>query len=256
MRKLLLMVLTAALAACSENPAEPREDSSFLIDDAAVLAYGAMDMADPGSHWMARLHSLPDSLKLTAAQEQQIRALIAAFATATKPDMDALHAIHQEARAAKAAGKTEAEIRAIYAKGDPIRARLHAAEAKLHTDIFAVLTPAQQAWLKNGRPRPCADPKLQLTEAQKTQITALISAFEAANAADLDAIRKVHEEARAAHKAGASREQIAAILEKARAPMERVRNAQIALNASILALLTPEQRASGCFVKATTDKHR
>ena len=246
MRKLLLMVAAASLAACSENPAEPRDDS-FLLDDAAVLAYGAMDMTDPGSHYIARLHSLPDSLKLTAAQEQQVRALVAAFAAATKTDMDALHAIHQEARAAKAAGKTDAEIRAIYAKGDPIRARLHAAEAKLHADIVAVLTPAQQAWLKNPRPRPCGDPKLQLTDSQKTQITALIAAFEAANAADLDAIRKVHEEARAAHKAGAPREQIAAILEKARAPMERVRNAQVALTAGILALLTPEQRASGCF---------
>src|SRR5688500_16476589 len=108
MRKLFLtMVAAATLAACSENPAEPRDDS-FLLDEAAVLAFGAMDMADPGSHHIARLHSLPDSLKLTAAQQQQIRALMAAFASATKPDMEALRAIHEEARAAKAAGKSDA----------------------------------------------------------------------------------------------------------------------------------------------------
>ena len=250
MRKAWFVLVAAiALAACSEDPTSAQDDSSFLLDEAAVLAYGGMDMAKPGSRFITRLHTLPDSLKLNAAQQQQIRDLMVAFATATKADMEALRAIHQEARAAKAAGKNEAEIRAIFAKGDAIRARLHAAEAKLHTDLLAVLTPAQQAWLTSPQSRPCADPKLKLTEAQKTQITALIAAFESANRADLDAVRKIHEEARAAHAAGATREQIKVILEKARAPMERLRAAAVALNAGIQAILTPEQRASGCFVR-------
>ena len=249
MRKFLFVLLALTLAACTEDSMGPAEDASLLLEEASVLAFGSMDMADPGSRFVARLHSLPDSLKLTAAQQQQIRDLVAAFVAATKADMDALRAIHEEARAAKAAGKTDAEIRAIFAKGDAIRARLHAAEAKLHTDLLAVLTQAQRDWLKSPRPHPCADPNLRLTDAQKTQITALIAAFEAANRADLDAVRKIHEEARAAHAAGATREQVKAILEKARAPMERLRVAQTALNAAIQAILTPEQRASGCFVR-------
>ena len=250
MRKILFLFIAAfTLAACSNDSTAPRDDdSALLIDDLAVLAFGGMDMTDPGSQYIARLHSFPDSLKLTADQQGRIRALVAAFMAATKPDMEALRAIHEEARAAKAAGKSDAEIRAIFARGDAIRARLHAAETKLRADIIAVLTPAQQAWLNAPRQKnPCREAALQLTDAQKTQITALIAAFETANRADLDALKKIHEEARAAHAAGASREAIKAILDKGRAPMERLRAAQAALKAGILAVLTPEQRNSGCF---------
>lgn len=246
MRRMLFALIAAVgLAACEETVG-PSGDTR-LLDDAAVLAYGGMDMADPGSHFIARLHRLPDNLKLSAAQETQIKALIAAFGHAVKADLEALHAIHHEARAAKAAGKTEVEIRAIFAKGDAIRARLHAAEAKLHADIDAVLTADQRAWLASPAARPCQAENVRLTDAQKTQITALIAAFETANRADLDAIKAVHAEARAAHQAGATREQIKAILDKASAAMQRVHAAQHALQAAIDALLTPAQRTSGCY---------
>jgi Spy/CpxP family protein refolding chaperone len=193
---------------------------------------------------------LPDSIKLSATQHAQIRALVTAFVQATRADMEALNAINHEARAAKQAGKTEAEIRAIFAKGDAIRQRLHAAEAKLRADIEAVLTPAQKAWLANPGPRPinqCRTDGIRLTDAQHTQITALISAYELANKADLDAIKAVHQEARAAHEAGATREQVAAILSKAQAAMQRIRAAQEALHTAVRAVLTPAQIASGCF---------
>jgi Spy/CpxP family protein refolding chaperone len=249
MRKFLAVWFTVfAIAACAEDTAAPTTDT-LLLDDAAVLAFGAMDMADPGSHFIARLNSLPDSIKLASEQRTQIRALIANFINASRADMEALAAIHQEARAAREAGKTEAEIRAIFARGDEIRARLHAAEAKLHADIAALLTPAQRAWLANlpMRRQQCADPTIRLTEAQHTQISALIAAFETTNRADLDAIKAVHEEARAALQAGASRERVAEILAQASAPMQRIRAAREALHAAIRALLTPAQLASGCF---------
>jgi Spy/CpxP family protein refolding chaperone len=243
MRKLLLTLAAAVmLAGCSEEPTAAT-DETFLLEDAASLAFGAMDMADPGSRFIARLNSLPDNLKLSAAQQDQIRALMTNYQATVADDLRALAAIHQEARAAHQAGKPAAEIRAILARGDVIRARLHAAEARLHADILAVLTPAQIAWLNSHQPHPCRDARL--TEAQKTQITALIAAFQTANEADLDAVKAVFEEARAARQSGATREQIAAILQKARAPMERIRAAQQKLDADIRALLTPEQRA--CF---------
>ncbi len=243
MRKMLWMLMAViTFAACSEDTTAPNDDA-LLLEDAASLAFGAMDMAEPGSHFIARLNSLPDSLALSAAQREQIRTLITDYKTAIATDLRALAVIHQEARAAHQAGKTPAEIRAILARGDAIRARLHAAEAELHADLRAVLTPAQIAWLSSHHPNPCRDARL--TEAQKTQITALIAAFETANQADLDAIKAVFEEARAAHQAGATRAQIAAILQKARAPMERVRAAQRQLDADIRALLTPIQLA--CF---------
>jgi Spy/CpxP family protein refolding chaperone len=249
MRKTLFVLLAAvAIGACNEQSTAPATDT-LLLDDAALLAFSAMDMADPGSHFIARLNSLPDSIRLSSEQRTQIRALVEAFVQATRADIEALNAIHQEARAARQAGKTEAEIRAIFAKGDAIRTRLHAAEAKLRSDIEAVLTPAQKSWLTSGGQRPpvCRTQDLQLTDAQKTQITALVSAFEVSNRADLEAIKAVHEEARAAQQAGASRERIAEILAKAEAPMRRVRAAHEALNTAVRALLTPAQLASGCF---------
>lgn len=249
MRKFVFVLLaTLTLGACNSDSTAPATDT-VLLDEAALLAFGAMDMADPGSHFIARLNSLPDSIRLSAEQRTQIRALIEAFVQATRADIEALNAIHQEARAARQAGATEAEIRAIFAQGDAIRARLHAAEAELRSDIEALLTPAQKAWLANvgHRPPVCRSQELQLTDAQKTQIAALVSAFEVANRADLEAIRAVHEEARAAHLAGATRQRIAEILAQARAPMQRVRAAREALNTAIRALLTPAQLASGCF---------
>ena len=241
MRKMLWTLAAAGiLAACSEDTTAPA-DQLILLEDAASLAFGSMDMADPGSRFIARLNSLPDSIKLSPTQVDGIRALVNGFKAAIAEDLRALAAIHQEARAAHQAGKSPTEIRAILARGDTIRARLHAAEAKLHADILALLTPAQLAWLR-GQPS-CSD--VRLTEEQKTRITALIAAFQTAHQADLDAIKAVFEEARAARQAGATHEQISAILQKARAPMERVRAAQHQLDADIRALLTPAQLA--CF---------
>lgn len=256
MRKSLLTLLAVlAMAACSEDTAGPA-DNTLLLDDAAVLAYGGMDMADPGTHFIARLKMLPDSIKLSSAQEEQIRTLLAAFVQTTKTDLEALAAIHQEARAAREAGKTATEIRAILARGDVIRARLHAAEAQLRADIEAVLTAAQKAWLAAARQHPCRAEDIRLTDAQKTEITALIAAFQTANKADLETIKAVFEEARAAHQNGATRAEVAAILAKASAAMTRVQAARIELDAAIRALLTPAQLASGCFARPGPGHHR
>jgi Spy/CpxP family protein refolding chaperone len=244
MRKFVFVVMAAALTACNGDSTAPSDDL-VMLEDAASLAYGAMDMADPGSHFLARLNNLPDPIKLSTEQRAQIRALIAAFVQATQADKEALTAIHQEARAARAAGASDAEVRAIFAQGDEIRRRLHVAEAQLHADILALLTPAQRAWLE--RPLVCRAEDIRLNEAQKTQITALLVAFESANRPDLDTIKAIFEQARTAYQAGASREEIAAILQQARAPMERVRAARLELEAAIRALLTPAQIASGCF---------
>jgi Spy/CpxP family protein refolding chaperone len=245
MRKTLLVLLAVlALGACGEETTAPT-DNGLMLQDAADLAYGATDLADPGRHFIGRLKLLPDSLQLSAAQETQIRALMAAFVESTRADLAALAAIRQQAREAFAAGKSAEEIRAILATGDAIRARLHEAERKLHADILALLTPAQRAWLEAQRPQPCRD--LRLTEAQKTEITALIAEFQAEHQADLEQIKAVFEEARAAYLAGATRQEIADILAKARPAMERVRLARAELAAAIRALLTPEQLASGCF---------
>jgi Spy/CpxP family protein refolding chaperone len=247
MRKMLFTLLAAVtLAACNDDSVRPTDDESLLLlDDAAVLAYGAMDMAHPGSHYIARLHRLPDHLKLTTEQQSLIRALLQAFAETTKADREALAAVMQRARAAIQAGQSRDEVRAILAEGDPIRRRLHEAEQNLHSQIEAVLTAEQKAWLAANGPARCRD--FALTEPQKTEITGLIAAFNQANLGDIETVRQTFQAARAAHQNGASREEIRAILEGAAAAMHRLAIAHFELQASIHDVLTPDQRASGCY---------
>lgn len=96
--------------------------------------------------------AFPDSLKLTAAQIAQIRALREAFYTNNKTDLDALHAIHTQAEAARKAGKTRDEIRAILATGKTIVERLASKLEALRVASAAVLTANQKAWIESHKP--------------------------------------------------------------------------------------------------------
>ncbi|MGH7460183.1 MAG: hypothetical protein ACREMA_04025, partial [Longimicrobiales bacterium] len=64
--------------------------------------------------------------------------------------------------------------------------------------------------------------------------------------ADLTALKTALENARAAQRNGASREDLKKIMDEVRAISERLRAAQLELARAIDALLTPEQRASHC----------
>ena len=84
---------------------------------------------------------------------------------------------------------------------------------------------------------------IKLTSEQQAAITALVTAFHDQNApliAQLDAIRQ---EAVAAHKAGATMDQVKAILAKGAAIHQQLDAAQAALKQAIAALLTPAQLA-------------
>jgi len=98
--------------------------------------------------------------------------------------------------------------------------------------------------MANGRGPGAPFPdSLKLTDAQKTTIKALVDAFAAANAADLAAMKAAHVKAREAHKAGATREAIKAILDAAKPAAERVRTAAEALRVAIGNVLTAAQKA-------------
>ena len=193
---------------------------------------------------------MPDSLRLTAEQKAQIHALHEAFKAANRTDMEALHAIEAEARAARQAGKTREEVRAILAKGAPILDRLHLAFWRLQVAILAVYTPAQRAWIAAHQPKVCgpAGPP-QLTDAQVAAIRVLRQSFADANKEDMELIRSVHLDARAAHAAGKSKSEIEAILARATDAMTRVRAAEQKLQTGIMSLLTAEQRANWCVVR-------
>jgi Spy/CpxP family protein refolding chaperone len=84
---------------------------------------------------------------------------------------------------------------------------------------------------------------LRLTVEQKAAIVALHDAFMAANAADVAALRAIEADAKAAIKAGKSRDEVRAILAKADPIRARLDAAFKKLQADIWAVYTPEQRA-------------
>jgi Spy/CpxP family protein refolding chaperone len=247
-RTVLLTAAVLSLAACSDNTAPGTPDTSLLEAGAFGTALTAMGGYDADIYQNRLINALPDELKLTSAQQAQIKSLIETFLQSTKADRDALQVILREARQAAQSGKSRAEVQAILEKGADLRRRLAAAEAKLKSDIDAVLTAEQRAWLAAHTPRGCrADQFPPLTDAQKAQIHALETAFRQNNQADLDLVKATLEEAFAAKQAGKSREEVAQILAKAAPAMLRLELARRALREQILGILTPEQKASGCL---------
>jgi Spy/CpxP family protein refolding chaperone len=245
MRKLLSVAAVAALlAACGDTTGPEAAGADARLAETAILAYSALHVGDPGHDLIARLNRLPPQLALSEEQSAQVRGLVQSFLAATEADRAALAAIMAQATEARKAGKPPEEVRAILARGSQVRTQLHAAERSLQAAVLALLTPAQLAWLTAGRdPRPCST----VTEAQRTEISGLIAAYEQANAADIALVRSVHERARAAQQAGATRAQVSAILAEGRAAMERLKAARTTVSEAISAVLTPEQRAAGCF---------
>jgi Spy/CpxP family protein refolding chaperone len=242
-----IAALTLAVAACSESPSNPSTELELVGQAADIVALGDR-IASAGPRELAAIHRLPDNLKLTAAQEAAVKALVDAFVAATAADRQALMAIITQAHEAAKAGKSRAEVSAILATGDPIRARLNAAEVALGTAILGVLTAEQKAWLA-ANPGPGRGPVAPptscppLTAAQQAQIASLLNAFQAANKADLEAIAAAERAASAARRNGASAADIQKILDAVKAARERVAAAHTTLEAAIANVLTAEQKA-------------
>lgn len=250
MRRIALTVIaTLAIAGCSKDTTAPASDSllnEFLLGSGgALVSAGGYD----GDLYQQRLiNGLPDELKLTPDQQAKIKALVQAFEAATKADHDAFNAIMRQAKDAIIAHKSRDEVKAILDQGIAIRSRLSAAEAALRSAIEAVLTPEQKAWLAAHQPVRCDPSKFPpLTDAQKAQIRAFETAFQTANKADLDAVKAIIEQARAAAAAGKTKAEVEAIMATARPIMQKLDAARQTLKTQIEGVLTPEQKASGCF---------
>lgn len=253
MKRFVSLIALAALTACSAESTAPR--ASEAVDDTSVdlvqqfdaTGAAAMDRAGIGGS------ELPDNLKLTAEQKARIQALHDAFHAANAADLAALKAIEGELKAAIAAKKDRAAIAAILAKAEPIRARLSVAFARLQREIWSVYTAEQQAWITSkGRGDSACRPDVvsKLSAAQVARIRELKSAFGESVKEFHVTIKKVHEEARAAAQAGATREQVAAILARAEPALTALKAAERRLATAILEVLTPEQKANACLVKA------
>jgi Spy/CpxP family protein refolding chaperone len=236
-----------SLAACSSEPTVPAND---LAIDAGLFGTALTQTGgyDARLYQDRLFNALPDEIALSDDQRAKIQSFVAAFVEATKADRAALGKILVEARAAARAGKPPAEVRTILEQGATLRKRLHDAEKELVADIQSVLTAEQKAWLTAHRPERCEPSRFPpLTDAQKAQIQALEQSFRDSNKADLDAMRAIMEEVRAAVASGKSRDEIAAIVARGATTARRLAEARRDLREDILAVLTPEQRASRCL---------
>lgn len=88
------------------------------------------------------------ALNLTDDQVKQIRDLEQQFYASVKPDLDLIRSIVEEARQARAAGKSRDEVAAILARAAEPQQRVAAAEKRLEAAILALLTPTQRViWI-------------------------------------------------------------------------------------------------------------
>ena len=252
MRKTFLAVAVLGLiglGACSTDSVAPNglladTDGIDLVPDYEISSAAVIDGAGIGG---ARL---PQELQLTADQKAAIAALHDAFRQEHADEFAALHEIEQQIRQLKRSGGTREEVQALLADAHEILQGLADDFAALQDAIWAVYTPEQQAWIEAHKPKVCdrSGPP-QLTEAQIAQIRELKKAFAESVADELAAIKAAHQQARAAKQAGASAEEIRAILEGVQDEMEAVRQAELKLQDAIMNLLTPEQRANWCIVR-------
>jgi len=251
MRSIAFVSLAAlVIAACSTEVTSPA-DSADEVTDFSIGAFGsALTSAggyDADLYQLRLFHGLPDALELTSDQKAKIKALVDAYKQSTKADRDALDAILHQARDAKKAKKSKAEIEAILDLGIPIRTRLAAAEAKLKTDIDNVLTAEQRAWLASHGPKKCKLSKfLPLTDAQKVQMKAFEEAFEKANKADLETVKTGLKQIKDAVAAGKPAADVQHILDGIKPALDRLDTARKTLQSQLEGVLTPEQKASGC----------
>jgi Spy/CpxP family protein refolding chaperone len=254
MRKTLLAVAAfglIGLGACSTEPVAPNDQSLFLNDDVTELvpdyAISSVAVVDGAGIGAARL---PDSLQLTAEQKAAIAALHDAFAKDHADEIAQLRAIEQQIKQLRRSGGSREEVHALVDQARPILQGLADDFAALQDDIWAIYTDAQRAWIESHKPKVCdrrGPPRL--TDEQIAKIRALKQAFQEAMADEIAAIQDAHKKAREAKQAGASAEEIRAILASVKDEMEALRAAEKRLEQAILDVLTPEQRARWCIVR-------
>lgn len=169
-RRLLAPALAASLvlAACDQSPTQAPAATAAETDYALVM-FGEAGSALEGTmgpqggrpfDGSSYRRPFPDSLRLSEEQLAAIAALREAFRTEHQEEIDALKAIFEEARAARAAGATREEIRAILEQGRDIAIALRIDLVDLHFAIWSVFTDAQKAWILSHRPHRMPTPML------------------------------------------------------------------------------------------------
>ncbi|MGQ0642735.1 MAG: hypothetical protein ACT4P6_18480 [Gemmatimonadaceae bacterium] len=128
----------------------------------------------------------------------------------------------------------------LAACSDSVTTPTPALDAELEEIVFDVsASPNDVAAAAERRDRPRGErpPERRLTEEQKQCIQDAIEAFREANKETLAALQAIHQKAREAKAAGATREEVARILQQAQPLLERLRSAHEALHEKIRACL-------------------
>src|SRR5262245_31998878 len=213
------------LGACSTEPVAPTDQSLFLNDDVTELvpdyAISSAAVIDGAGIGGARL---PDSLALTADQRAAIAELHEAFAKDHADEVAQLRAIEQQIKQLRRSGGSRDDVHALIEKARPIMQGLADAFAALQKAIWNIYTPEQRAWIEATKPKVCdrSGPP-QLTDEQIAKIRALKQAFQESMADEIAAIQAAHKKARDAKAAGASAEEIRAILATVQDEMEALK---------------------------------
>ena len=251
MRKTFLAVAAFGLfglGACSTDPVAPNDflAESDAIDLMADYEFSSAAVIDGAGIGAARL---PDELQLTAEQKAAIAALHDAFKAEHEDEIAELRDIGQQIRQLRRSGGSRDEVRALNEQARAILAGLADDFTALQEAIWAIYTAEQKAWIEEHKPKVCdRNGPPRLIDEQIAQIRALKQAFAAAIADELAAIKAAHQEAREAKQAGASAEEIRAILATVKDEMAAIRQAEIRLHDAIMGVLTPDQRVRWCLV--------
>jgi hypothetical protein len=161
-----VLAVSLGLAACESSTAPsrlaPAEDYALVMfGEAGASLEGTMGTPPArGTPYDGRSYRrpFPDSIALSEEQKAEIAALREAFRTEHATELEALKAIFEEAKAAREAGATREEVRAILVEGRPIAIALRVDLIDLHYAIWNVFTDAQKAWIVSHRPRRMGAP--------------------------------------------------------------------------------------------------
>jgi Spy/CpxP family protein refolding chaperone len=160
-RRLFIPALAATLVLGACDDATTAPTAAEVNQDYALQMFGEAGAALEGTMGSDARHfdgrhahpSLPEELALTEEQKAEIQALREAFKAEHAEEIAAMKAIFESARAARIAGASREEIRAILLTARPIARELRPDVLALWNAIWGVLTEEQQAWLIEHRPR-------------------------------------------------------------------------------------------------------
>src|ERR1700736_1320074 len=103
-----------------------------------------------GDHMMG---FFADYINLSDAQQSQMKAVIAKEHAALKPLVQQLHQTHQQLRQYEEGAYDEARVRAVAAQESQTLTELTVQKTRIHSELFQMLTPDQQAKMKEFEAR-------------------------------------------------------------------------------------------------------